>query len=151
MAREPGVLAPPAAEPSPQPQPTIAQYPGVPVELPIILWVGAGKFFQRLVKEKTFDELLTRHGAHLTVIDLRGREDIVLLPEHGNVRYYDVSDSVQRRDLLYNAPVSRIARSPTATSPTGRTATCCRPSSTRRSPPAATSSSPSRWISTSRW
>lgn len=87
---------------SPEPQSTLAQYPGERVENPVVLWVGAGNFFSRLVKAGTFRELLERHGAYLTVIDIRSGEEVGELPKHANVRYYDVSKSEQRRNLVYN-------------------------------------------------
>lgn len=98
-----------------QPLPALAQYPGHPVKQPIILWVGAGNFFERIVKAGTFQYLLENYGAHLTVIDIHPSEEIQAYKEledqarskPSNIRYYDVSQAKQREDLIYNRLVEK--------------------------------------------
>lgn len=96
--------------PTQQPLPTLAQHPGDPVKQPIILWAGAGNFFERIVNAGTFKHLLEDFGAHLTVIDIHPKEEIPAYKEierqapskHSNIRYYQVSQAEQRRNLIYN-------------------------------------------------
>lgn len=79
----------------------IADSPGVPVRHPVILWIGAGSFFRRIAESATF-KILLDNGASLSVIDIRPKSEVRELPCHPNVKYFDVSEHAQRKDLLYN-------------------------------------------------
>lgn len=85
---------------------TLALHPGNIVEDPNILWVGAGAFFTRVVRDGAISRLLEEFNAQLTVVDVRPREElgkeIESLLNHDRVRYYNASVSEQRRNLFYN-------------------------------------------------
>ena len=85
-----------------EPKATFAKNPGKLISYPNILWVGAGSFFHRVAQSQAFNDLLHKHKAYITVIDVHPRRNIEDFLNHDNVKYFDVSDHKQRKDLLYN-------------------------------------------------
>src|SRR4051812_30813164 len=82
--------------------PPIADNPGRVVLNPRILWVGAGDFFNRVVKEGTFVDLASL-GGEITLVDVRNVMEMNerlfdVRNETGiDFDYYDITDPDQRR------------------------------------------------------
>src|SRR5260370_4508281 len=79
----------------------IAAFPGDRVAHPRILWVGAGAFFRRVIKEGAFG-ILHQEGATLTVLDVRPEKEVMeSFPFQSGVQYFNVKDNDQRKQLIH--------------------------------------------------